>query len=309
MTDTPPTILCATDLDRSGDDAARLATAYAKHVGGRPHLVHAVEDAVPFEALDPHVRAAAEALEERLRARHQAAEEKLDALAIRCAGMVETKATLKAGRPWEVTLELAEQVDPELIVVGPHVRSESWAARVGERLLGTTAKRVVRHAQRRVLVASGDIEPAEKALQTGELRILVGVDFAEGGAAALAEARRVGGDQATLVLAHVLQDPFAPGDQPIDWGKLRVEWTQQLEERLGDSVRDLPNATEAHVGSGLPGAALAELAKEHDAQLITVGAHAGGRLSRFLLGSTAERVLVDAPVPVLVVPPAGEADA
>ena len=99
------------------------------------------------------------------------------------------------------------------------------------------------------------------------------------------------------------------GDQPIDWGKLRVEWTQQLEERLGDSVRDLPNATEAHVGSGLPGAALAELAKEHDAQLITVGAHAGGRLSRFLLGSTAERVLVDAPVPVLVVPPAGEADA
>ena len=141
MTDTPPTILCATDLDRSGDDAARLATAYAKHVGGRLHLVHAVEDAVPFEALDPHVRAAAEALEERLRARHQAAEEKLDAL----FGLVrenlperlwETAYALACdiaaadGTIRETELRLLEEMRYELSVDRLHAAAIEWGARV-----------------------------------------------------------------------------------------------------------------------------------------------------------------------------------
>ncbi|MEO0324979.1 MAG: universal stress protein, partial [Myxococcota bacterium] len=63
------------------------------------------------------------------------------------------------------------------------------------------------------------------------------------------------------------------------------------------------------VAAGDPGRLLPRLAVEHRADLLVVGTHRGGALSRLLLGSTAERVLRDAPVPVLVVPPRTEAAA
>ncbi|NVB38950.1 universal stress protein [Pseudenhygromyxa sp. WMMC2535] len=58
----------------------------------------------------------------------------------------------------------------------------------------------------------------------------------------------------------------------------------------------------------VPGIALTvilEQAKSFDAQLIIVAASGRSRVARFFLGSTADRVIRQAPCPVMVIPPGG----
>jgi len=59
--------------------------------------------------------------------------------------------------------------------------------------------------------------------------------------------------------------------------------------------------TVCHVRPGSPGACLLQVAKEVGAGLLVVGAARGARLRRMVLGTTAQRVLRESPVPVLVV--------
>ena len=51
---------------------------------------------------------------------------------------------------------------------------------------------------------------------------------------------------------------------------------------------------------GDPGKEIAELAKHHDAGLIVISSHGRRGITRFLMGSVAERVVRLAPCPVLV---------
>ncbi|MEM1418869.1 MAG: universal stress protein, partial [Myxococcota bacterium] len=109
--------------------------------------------------------------------------------------------------------------------------------------------------------------------------------------------------KAELLLAHAMEDPFAPDDAPLDWGELRGRWREELSHRLARVAGDLASRARLLVAAGDPGRLLPQLATEHRADLLIVGTHRGGAFSRLLLGSTAERVLRDAAVPVLVVPP------
>lgn len=296
------TVLVATDLERSGDDAIELATAWARRVGARVHALHVMgED--PFSAADFDPAPSVEALAARLHARWEHARQALDERAIHVAGQVETRTSLAMGRPWEAIVEAAKEAGSDLVVVGPHVRSDSALERIRDRMLGTTARRVVRHAGVPVLVACGDVEPLEKALGLPELTIVVAIDLAPGGQAALDAARALGGEASTYVLVHVLQDPFAPADAPLDWARVREEWERSVLVRLRDQGTRLGARVEVEVRPGSPPNALAEAARAHGAHLVVAGTHAGGALSRLLLGSTAERLLQTSPVPVLVVPP------
>jgi len=296
------TLLVATDLERSGDEALELATSWARRIGGRVHALHVVgEDGVSSADLEP--APTIDAIATRLHARWESARRALDERAVHVAGQVETRTSLAVGRAWEAIVDAAKEEGSDLVVVGPHVRSESVLLRFRDRVLGSTARRVVRHAGVPVLVACGDVEPLEKALGLPELTIVVAMDLAPGGHAALEAARALGGDASTYVLVHVLQDPFAPADAPLDWARVKQEWERSVLARLRDEGVHLGARVEVEVRPGSPAIALAEAAREHRAHLVVAGAHAGGPLSRVLLGSTAERLLQTSPVPVLVVPP------
>ena len=300
---TPPTILCGTDLTPLGTQAARVAAALAATQRGSLLLVH-VQDAPTddFENLDESLRSAAEVYRKRIDARRARAQEALDGTAaeLRDAFGIPVRTERVAGRPCEAILDVADAVDAALVVIGPHGEHRG---RLMDRLLGTTALRVVRHARRPVLVVGGDGSRAFEVAAGRPSRVLVGVDFASGGAAALAAARAFPG--AELLLAHAMEDPFAADDTPLDWGELRSRWREDLETRL----MDLAGSSDARflVAAGDPGRLLPRLAIEHRADLLVVGTHQGGALSRLLLGSTAERVLRESPVPVLVVPPPAQA--
>jgi nucleotide-binding universal stress UspA family protein len=145
---------------------------------------------------------------------------------------------------------------------------------------------------------------------------VVGVDFSPGSDQALrfafARAREAG---ARLILAQACPLP----DEAIPPGVIGSARTQLLVlegylarrarrvraglDRLVQLAKRHGLAAEAALVEGRPAEALAALARERGAAEIVVGTHGHSRLARTILGSTAQRLLLIAPCPVLVVPP------
>lgn len=291
------TIVCGIDTTDASRHAVHLAAAVAKRLGIQLHLVHAVE-APDFDDshIEPSMKPAVDALHKRLAERSSDERLKLDALALEAAAAVETKVTTEVGRAWEVLLRVAKTDNATHIVVGPHA-SQTVLEKIGERLLGSTARRVVRHAECKVWVACGDIDAACAALADDSFCAAVGIDFLAGGRAALAEAKTL---RAQIVAVHSLRDPFTAGDSPADWSSLRKQWRERVAVDLAEAV---PSARSCHVEMGDPVLALNRVTESESAHAVILGAHAGGTVTRILVGDTAERALRLSSVPVLVVPP------
>jgi nucleotide-binding universal stress UspA family protein len=68
-------------------------------------------------------------------------------------------------------------------------------------------------------------------------------------------------------------------------------------------IKRLPRDISAIVTAGMPADEILKAARREHAALIVLGMRGAGNLARMLLGSTAERVLRHARVPVLAVPP------
>lgn len=132
--------------------------------------------------------------------------------------------------------------------------------------------------------------------------IVVGVDRDDTSGPALswaAEQARLTGDR--LVLVHVVEpvpllSPEVPALPPITKDEV-----QQIESSLRASTASLgvPSEVEVVLATAV-GPALIEAAARHGARLVCVG-HARSGLSRILLGSVANQVVRQCPVPVVVV--------
>ena len=139
-------------------------------------------------------------------------------------------------------------------------------------------------------------------------RILVGVDGSrESLQAALLAANLAHQTHRSLELAHVLPDavpmpPEAFSAELATWRKDVAEEGTKLLKTIRERV-DRPD-TESRstlVESARPAEALAELAKEHDIDLVVVGHRGRSAMTRALLGSVADRLVQICPKPVLVV--------
>lgn len=91
---------------------------------------------------------------------------------------------------------------------------------------------------------------------------------------------------------------------PLETDALVVEEENRLHELLGEQIERLGIRPDELAGRtvlrGVPHRVLSDLAAEHDAHLLVVGATEGGRIRR-LLGSTADRVVRRTTSPVLIV--------
>lgn len=117
--------------------------------------------------------------------------------------------------------------------------------------------------------------------------ILVGVDFSEPAARALAEARTMARAlDADVQVVHVAPAIGEYGGEPAGGGWLAANEV---------AVEDL------EVRCGTPWVELARHASEHRSQLIVVGSHGGRGYQPVSLGSTALRLTLAATRPVVVV--------
>jgi nucleotide-binding universal stress UspA family protein len=151
------------------------------------------------------------------------------------------------------------------------------------------------------------------------MKILCATDFTPRARAAtkvaIELARRTGG---SVELVHVVQEPNADLQALMFVGgavgeEIRESLRVKLAAESREIARDSEIALTHHLGEGDPVGSLSARAKTIGADLIVLGAHGRSAVERFILGSTAERMVRRADRPVLIVPPGveglGRADA
>src|SRR5678815_2939430 len=176
-------------------------------------------------------------------------------------------------------------------------------------LLGSTAESVSRTAPCPVLVMHNDDREWENAADAriDLKRVLVAYDFSDHSELALNYGLSLAQEyQAELHLLHVLP-PFSVGDSEISWYPLGREGAyHKAAHRLQRAV-----PSEAHlwcdikhsIREGHPYREILSYAEKNEIELICLGAHGAGFGMQALFGSNVDRVLRQAPCPVLVTRP------
>ncbi len=187
-------------------------------------------------------------------------------------------------------LNYADDQAVDLIIMGTHSRKG-----VSRLFLGSTAAEVVRSAQVPVLVVGRD-QPANAS---GYQCILCPVDFSRASAGALRQAAALAQSfEAQLVVAHVVEpQPVPPYVNAQAKADESVQALAAL-DALVDSIQLTPRP-ETLISHGRAFTRINELAREFAADLLVMGTTGLSGLERLLLGSVTERVLRDAPCPVL----------
>jgi nucleotide-binding universal stress UspA family protein len=294
------TIVVGTDLGESGHRAMRLAVPTARATDATLWLVHASEVGLDhaWHDLPAGARSAGEALRARLKGRFENSLQELENERKRCEALgISCQTACEEGRPWETILRTAVSVSADLIAVG----DPAGAIGLPERLLGTTAERVVAHAPCSVLVSCGRILDDYKGA-----RIAVGVDFSEHGVQAVRWARDVAkGIEGKVDLFHVVPHPITEAIMPREWPSVLDGLASAARSRLEQlaASEGLDPKTGIHVLDGPVGKMLCNATAEIDAGLLFVGCRGQGRLRGMMLGSSSQYCLRYSPVPVLTVRP------
>lgn len=206
------------------------------------------------------------------------------------------------GSPAMEILARADEIKPDLIVIGSHGRSA-----VGRFFLGSISQKVLTEANCSVRVARGRIE-----VDPSSVRAIIGFDGSPGGHAAVATAasRRWGGNsEIRLVVATEQVTPSTIGRfiPPVvqvvaEVNQAEREWVEKLATTAMESLRTKGISATLRIVAGNPKRVLVEEAENWNADCIFVGANAfGSRMERFLLGSTSAAVAARAPCSVEIV--------
>lgn len=294
------TIVVGTDLGESGRRAMQLAVQTAKATRATLWLVHASEVGLEHAWRDLPVgaRSAAHALRQRLKGRFESSLQQLESERKECeAEGLSCQTSCEEGQPWETILRTAVSVNADLIAVGDPV----GAIGLPERLLGSTAERVVRQSPCSVLVSCGKLREDYRGA-----RVAVGVDFSAHGIEAVRWARDIAkAVEGEVHLLHVVPHPITETVLPTEWPSVLEGLSSAARSRLEQLVvsEGLEPSTTIRVMDGAVGRMLCNATADSGADLLLVGCRGQGRLRGMMLGSASQYCLRYSPVPVLAVRP------
>lgn len=217
---------------------------------------------------------------------------------LRGYGAARVEAHVLAGAPGVRVSQFLEGRSRALLVVGTH------AYRGVDRLvLGSFAEGMIRGATVPVVTVRLGGKPASYRIR----RILLAADgsVAARRAAKLAGAlaRAAGAEVDVLHVVEGLGDPYnAPRDprKALGGGRLAGAAVRAL---LASGVR----GARAYIKAGNPADRIADMVRARSCDLVVMGTHGRRGLPRLFLGSVAQRVLRESPVPVMTVRFGGKA--
>ena len=131
--------------------------------------------------------------------------------------------------------------------------------------------------------------------------VLVPIDFSELSYQAIATAKEYVEELSSLKLIHVLT-PLHPADPAALWNTLNDdERKRKVSDFLQTKLNEMGhNGVQIGVLIGDPSTKIVDFAQEIGADLIVMPSHGRKGVSRFLLGSVAERVVRLSHCPVLI---------
>jgi nucleotide-binding universal stress UspA family protein len=211
---------------------------------------------------------------------------------------VETE--VQQGPPADRILNCARACEANLIALGA-----IGSSAITRFLMGSVSEKVVRYAQRPVLVG----RPRRFDYQT----VMVGIDSSEDAQkAAELTAKLPFPPQTEFCLANVLPSrdtvlgaaPLALGAISEDLETILAAAREQSEARLRQMAKILTSSSKkvrAEILRGDPSTALIGACEREMADLIVIGTHGESGLDRFLMGNVSDRVVRHAHASVLVV--------
>ena len=284
-------ILCPTDLSAGSDEALRYALALARAYDARLIAFHCQ----PANDGAGLVQSDVKAMFERSLFQHLPLGELATIDWERVVGQCDD--------PGKAITEYAAEHSVDLIVMRSRRRPHRAA------LLGSTAESVCRTAPCSVLVTHTD-EREWVGATTSKIdlkRVLVAYDFSDYSELALRQALTFAQEyQSELHLLHVV--PRLTTDEPeISWYPLGKDGgyhrtARRLEKAVPAEAHLWCNVKYA-VSEGQPYREILNYAERNDIDLICLGAHGAGFGLQTLFGSNVDRVLRQAPCPVLVTRP------
>ncbi len=269
----PQGILLATDFSAQSDRAEIRAVERAKALGARLNVLTVMEEdgAKPLDlkSADPEVIAA------ELRSLH--------------GQDLDLNVTVEEGEAWSLIIGEAVSRKCTLIVLGP-----AGPCGLQERLLGSTAERVVHAAPMPVLTV-------RRRARGPYRQVIVAVDFSASSRHALIAAANVL-PEAQFLLLHAYRVAFT-GFQSFEANEpeLRRQAETDLEAFLRslDSEVQLKDRVCGELHYGTPDEVVGPYVAKHASDLVVIGAHGTGGAFDKILGSTAEHLLSHLPCDVM----------
>ena len=268
-------LLFATDGSEFSAGAQRLAIALAKRCGARLTVMTIILSPQDLEGFGTH------GLREQM-------EREAQALLATVVAAAETEGVpcltqlVYGDQPHQEIINTALELGPDLIVLG----------RRGKRGL---ARLLVGHATAHVAgLAPCPVLMVPRAAAMWSHRILLATDGSDQGQAAT---------QVVLDLARDCQLPVTLVSVTSRGHNTerKAEAQAALDQALA-AMKAVGIDSEALLAEGRPDQVVVETATHRQADLIVVGSHGRGGLSRLLLGSVSERIMGQAQCPVLIVP-------
>jgi nucleotide-binding universal stress UspA family protein len=285
-------ILCPVDLSTESGQALRYAIALAKAYGAELFVVHCIEEEPLTGVTD---RTQVEHILESLM-RNQ--------FATPLVPPVNWERVVIEGEPDVEISRAAAELRADLIVM--RSRRRPYAAA----LLGSVAESVCRTAPCPILVTHGhEREWIRKVTNDVELeRVLVAYDFSSDSELALSYGLLLAQEyRAELHVLHVL--PPRPRQAPPEIAGLPLTIQSAFQGAASSLMTVVPHKAAAGVAikysirEGHPYREVLAYAEEHSAELICMGASGTGFGMRALFGSNVDRVLRQAPCPILIARP------
>lgn len=199
------------------------------------------------------------------------------------------------GVPDETIVQYAEQYDIDLIVMPTRGRQGV------EHLVGSVTERVLRRAPMPVLALPPGVD-AEAHYPYEDILVAVdGSDPSDAAVAAAADAARRHG--ASLHLVHVVEESLLGGRFPGSTEDVETE-AETILDRAEDEI---PSTFSGAVTTSVQQASsvekgLLDYAEANGIDLVVSGSSGGSGLGQYLIGSTTEKLIRNASVPVMAVP-------
>ncbi len=264
-------LLACTDGSEEGQHAVTQALALGRACAGKVYVLQVVKIIPEFEAVAPDLRACLEEEIERQQATTAAAAAQ--------RGVELEYRVLHSISPFAAIVAEAEKLRPQLIIIGRYGRTAM------ERLfMGSITARVIGLSPINVLVV-----PREASLAFQ--RLLIASDGSSYSDAALLEATAM----AARAGSELLGVAVAREEGEISETREILHRMLTAANREGVSFQGIsPQGLAADEG-------IIQVALENRVDLIIMGSHGRTGFKRLLMGSVTERVIGQAPCPVLVV--------
>jgi nucleotide-binding universal stress UspA family protein len=281
------TMVVGFDDSQSSKAALIEASNRARKHGGKVIMVHAVFFDTEEFGIAP------EQLEKRLKIGEKICHQSKEMVSSEFG--IDVQSLLCEGDPHDVILDVAQGKQADLIVLGTYGRKG-----LNRLLMGSVTTGVIADAQTDVLIVK---KPCTEC--TGEYKsILVPFDGSDFSKKAIIRACQIAKQDNSKVTVIYVIPRYEEMVNFFKTESIRNSLMQEA-EKITQSAKEFASlqGTEVstHISDGYAPDSIVEIAKEQKHDLIVMGSHGYRGVNKAIIGSTTERVIMNATCPILVV--------